>query len=476
MLIGFLKRLLGLGDPDGEHGLSRRHGRKRGEQLLNELAPIEAPAESARSLPPTLAPHAETPAQSDSPASFVCREPVLNRSGHMAAYEFMLRKYPKHKIRHETRAVLRLYDEVLIRNLIDMNIDRLLGNRLALVGIFAASLECRLFESLPKQGIVLVIRNASELIDIMSGESLSWIRALKQEGFKIGLEDFTEAHEMAPFLQLADFAVIDVSDVDTQQLGRRVELYARHYPRLQLIARNIESMDAYEACRSLNFHLFQGPFLTRVEELDQPKVNANQMRLYELLNLVQKDAEVQDLVNVFKLDPMLTYKLLRYINSPGGGLLSKVSTIEHAITVLGQKKLYRWLTLLMFSSGSVNSRDWALMENALVRGRLVETFGREKLPAMVGDDLFIVGFFSLLDVLLRMPMGQALGQLKLPGEVVQALVYRQGKYAPYLELAIACEQFNQDEIGRLAVDCGLDAQKANILHVEAMIWAVEVEK
>lgn len=475
MLIGILKRLFGLDGRDtGERSHPRKSTRKRGERLLNELAPVEAADDLSTPKAPSVSRSAETPAESS--ASFVCREPVLNRSGHMAAYEFMLRKYPKHKIRHETRAVLRLYDEVLIRNLIDMNIDRLLGNRLALIGIFSATLDCRLFESLPKHGVVLVIRNSAELIEIMSGDPISCIKDLKKQGFKIGLEDFSDAHEMAPFLRLADFAVIDVSVADTQQLGRRIELFSRHYPQVQLIARNVESTDAYEACRSLNFHLFQGPFLTRVEELDQPKVHANQMRLYELLNLVQKDAEVQDLVSVFKLDPMLTYKLLRYINSPGGGLINKVSTIEHAITVLGQKKLYRWLTLLLFSSGSVNSRDWALMENALVRGRLVEVFGREKFPPRESDDLFIVGFFSLLDVLLRMPMGQALAQLKLPDEVVQALVYRQGRYTPYLELAIACEQFNQDEIARLAVACGLDAQKANIFHVEAMIWAVEVEK
>jgi EAL and modified HD-GYP domain-containing signal transduction protein len=179
---------------------------------------------------------------------------------------------------------------------------------------------------------------------------------------------------------------------------------------------------------------------------------------------------------VFKLDPMLTYKFLRYINSAGGGLVMKVTTIEHAIAVLGQKKLYRWLTLLLYSGGTINPQDLALMENAMVRGRMTETLGREVFPPEELDNLFIVGFFSLLDVLLRMPMGQALAHLNLPEELILALVHKEGRYAPYLELAIACEQFNPETIAELATACGLDVQKVNLAHIDAMLWALEVEQ
>ncbi|GEM_PF-23361 len=418
---------------------------------------------------------AEGAGATESVQSFICREPMLDSSGRMAGYEFMLRKSPRNKVHHETRAVLRLYDEVLLRNVIDMEIGRLLGSRLAFIGISPASLGCRLFESLPKEGVVLVIRSASELIE-QADEVLAHLQALKNEGFLIALEDFSDVPEMSRLFQAIDLAVIDVSSEDSQRLSYRVDSLSSQNPGIKLIAKNVESTDAYEACRKLRFDYFQGPFLTRLEELEQPKVSTNRIRLFELLNLIQKDADNSELVKVFKLDPMLTYKFLRYINSAGSGLVTKVAAIEHAIAVLGQKKLYRWLTLLLYSSGTVNPQDWALMENAMVRGRMTETLGRGVFSPGELDNLFIVGFFSLLDVLLRMPMGQALAHLNLSEELTLALVHKEGKYAPYLELAIACEQFDPERIAELAASCGLDVQKVNLAHIDAMLWALEVEQ
>jgi len=417
----------------------------------------------------------EGAAPAETVQSFICREPMLDSSGSMAGYEFMLRKSPMSKVRLETRAVLRLYDEVLLRNMIDMEIGRLLGSRLAFIGISPASLGCRLFEDLPKKGVVLVIHSASELIE-QPEETLAHLKALKEDGFLIALEDFSDVPEMSRFLQVADLAIIDVSSEDMQRLSCRVDSLCSQNLWMRLIAKNVESTDAYEACRKLRFDYFQGPFLTRLEELEQPKVSANHIRLFELLNLIQKDADITELVNVFKLDPMLTYKFLRYINSAGGGLVMKVASIEHAVAVLGQKKLYRWLTLLLYNGGTINPQDRALMENAMVRGRMTETLGREAFPPGELDNLFIVGFFSLLDVLLRMPMGKVLAYLNLSEELILALVYQEGRYAPYLELAIACEQFEPERIAELAADCGLDVQKVNLAHIDAMLWALEVEQ
>lgn len=415
--------------------------------------------------------------------SFICREPMLDNSSRMAGYEFLLRKSPTSNVRHETPAVLRLYDEVLIRNVTDMDIGRLLGSRLAFVGISPGSIGCRLFDLMPKMGVVLVIRTSSALLDeaeaVAIGSksvALDQVKHLKEEGFLIALEGFSDAPEMTQFIQVADFGIVDTLSEDPQHLSALVDSLRKKNPEIRLIAKNIESTETYEAYRKLSFTFFQGPFLTRLEEQEQPKVSTNHVHLFEILNLIQKDADPAELVKVFKLDPTLTYKFLRYINSAGGGLVMKVPSIDRAITVLGQKKLYRWLTLLLYGTGNVNQKDWALMENAMIRGRMTETLGREAFSASELDNLFIVGFFSLLDVLLRMPMGQALAQINLPDELIQALVHKEGKYAPYLELAIACEQFDPNRIAELATVCKLDVQKVNLAHMDAMLWAMEVEQ
>lgn len=188
------------------------------------------------------------------------------------------------------------------------------------------------------------------------------------------------------------------------------------------------------------------------------------------MNQVRRNAEITEIAALFRQDPVLSYKILRYINSPAGGLSKPATTLEQALLILGQQQLYRWLTLLLFVSGNVEELDSALMENALVRARLTELLGADTVGAAQKDDLFVTGMFSLLDVLLRVPMNQALENLKLPEAVTQALIAREGPFAPYLELAIACEEFDTEKIAHLSRSLNLDVDRANINHIDALVW------
>ena len=46
----------------------------------------------------------------------------------------------------------------------------------------------------------------------------------------------------------------------------------------------------------------------------------------------------------------LCYKLLRYLNSPVFGFRGEIRSVRHAITLLGEQKLKRWVTLLALAS------------------------------------------------------------------------------------------------------------------------------
>lgn len=440
-------------------------------QLLNKLAPIKDTVEGAT----TEAKPTGGDSSAEAAHSVVCREAVLNREQRVAGYEFTLRKSMRQRIRHSGAAILRLYDDVLVKNLVGMQIERLLGERLAFVAVAASSLSLPSVEALPRKGAVLLIRSIRDLGD-KAPETVARAVQLRGLGYRIALDDFVDAPEFEAFLPVADFVTIDTSAEDVAQIGRSVSVVRARFANKQLVAKNIESVDDFEICRKLPFHFFQGAFVTRREKWDQPAQDPSRMKLCSLLNEIRKKAESPKIAAGFKQDPVLSYKLLRYINSPAAGLQKKVTSIEQALVLLGRQKLYRWLTLLMFSVGEAHERDLALMENALVRARLTEMLGQGKFSPAQLDELFVVGIFSLIDVLFRAPMAEILAQLNLPPAVAEALASMQGPYAPYLELAIACEEFDQDKITRLAASCGLDVGKVNSCHIEALIWAQEAEK
>jgi EAL and modified HD-GYP domain-containing signal transduction protein len=192
--------------------------------------------------------------------------------------------------------------------------------------------------------------------------------------------------------------------------------------------------------------------------------------------MAREKAPIERMEAAFKRNAALTYRLLRYINSPANGLGRSIQSIGHALVWLGFEPLYRWLSLLLFSTGEGDGRSDALLRNALVRARFMENLGALQLEPKQRGGLFIVGILSHLDALLNLPMSQAIEPLKLPDAMRDALLTRTGLYAPYLLLAQACEHFDQEAVNTLASQHGLSADEVNLAHVNALIWSESLEK
>ncbi|MGA7179738.1 MAG: HDOD domain-containing protein [Thiobacillaceae bacterium] len=457
----------------GTDALATPSGQDEAFLRLNAIAPLASEVNN----PPANGEIKPTDAdESQRGKSIVCREAVLGKDQRVAGYFFMLRHGVNLRVRASSTITQRLYDEVLLRNLQAMDIQRLLGHRLAFIDVSASSLELPLLEKLPPQGTVYVVGPNVKLA--ANAESLfPRLARLKALGYRIGLQGAgVNTQGMAPFVELADFLFIDIGGNDIPTIKHQVDAAGGLAPAMKFVATAIQTLEEFNVCARLPFSFYQGPFITSREEWAAPRMDAGRIRIVELLNKLRRDVEVAELTALFKQDPALSFKLLRYINSPGMGLINKVGSLDQALIVLGRQKLYRWLTLLLFTSGMTRGLDWAIMENALVRARLAELIAQNSLPADERDELFVAGVFSLLDIVLATPMEAVLKQVSLPPLVNEVLLHHQGKYAPYLDLAIACEQSDDANISALAEAIGLDSNQVNNLHLDALIWAQQVSE
>ena len=438
---------------------------------LNQLAPL---ADPFADLPANGAIDRPQPATSDRPRPIVCREAVLGKDQRVAGYSFMLRNGVSSRVKVSGAGIQRAYDDVLLRNIDGMEIRRLLSHRLAFVKLSPGSLDLPLLEQLSGEGAVYVV-GPNEPLCAEPGPALASLARLKALGCRFGLYGTGAEHPaLAPFLKQAEFLFIDIAAHDIPAIKTQMECAHQLAPAQKFVATNIQTIDEYNVCARLPFVLFQGSFVTSREQWTSPRMDAGRIRIVELLNRLRQDAEVAELSALIKQDPALSFKLLRYINSPGVGLLNKVGTLEQALFVLGRKTLYRWLTLLLYTSGQTRELDQALLENALARARLAELLADRRLSVAQREELFVAGIFSLMDVVLRIPMEEVLKQVSLPELVKEALLNRQGKYAPYLQLAIACEQTDEQNLSDLAATIGLHEQQVNNLHIEALSWAQQV--
>jgi EAL and modified HD-GYP domain-containing signal transduction protein len=404
------------------------------------------------------------------PQRFLGRQPVLDRGQQVAGYELMLRNETE---REHDETLRPLYDEMLLKCVVELGVDRLLGGKRLFIELSADALDHPLLARVPSKGVVVCVHvGAAADVPALAAK----LKELRARGYLLALDDYVHDAALLPLLRQVQFVRVRVPRFDGIELGKQAVAVLKAVASVELIATDVETEEDFEACRKLAFHYYQGRFFARPVLQAGQKVDSDRALVMNILNQVMAHAEISDLEKGFKHDPMLSFKLLRYINSAGNSLGQEVRSIAHALFILGYERLYRWLTLLLFVSGRMDERSRALMKSALVRARLTETLGTMKLAPAEREPLFIVGMFSLLDALLHMPMEKILLHLKLPDQVAMALLSGEGPYAPYLQLAIACEDFDQQRIERLATACGLDANTVNVAHVQALVWAEEVEQ
>ncbi|MGD9788879.1 MAG: EAL and HDOD domain-containing protein, partial [Sulfuricellaceae bacterium] len=295
-------------------------------------------------------------------------------------------------------------------------------------------------------------------------ETLELCRKLREKGFRFALGHSLLTEEYRPLLNIADYVKLEASQLAPPLL----ESFAPLPSPPRIIATKVESRADFSHCKGLGISLFQGYYFAKPENLSARTLNPALMHVLDLLNKVRMNAEVKDIEQIFKLDVALSYRLLRYINSAAMHRRTEISSIRSAITLLGYQQLYRWLTLLLVTSGDESAP--ALVKTAVTRGRLTELLGQKHLNSYESDNLFIVGVFSLLDTLLDMPMDKVLEQVSLPEPICDAMLGRDSLYTPYLSLSKACEAGETWQIARLAEKLALEPEQVNTLHLDALSW------
>jgi c-di-GMP phosphodiesterase len=426
--------------------------------LMGEL-PGPAAAKTSQAMPPT--------------AAFLCRETILGRDQRVAGYQFMLHEGTRNRIRLSNRRIHHIYSEVMVRSLARSEISRLLGARLAFVDLPDSFLWHPSLDDLHSRNTVL-------MLSVLPGEGapdtdplVERVRLLKQCGFKIALHETALALDHAALLPFADCVSIQTDEMGPGRLKELVQLIQTRNPQSALLVRGLPSQEEFQLCYDLGARHFQGPFIMRRQNWTGNKLGPNATRLADLLNRLHQDAEIHELADLLKTDPALSLRMLHYLNSPAVGLPNKIQSIEQALVMLGRERLQRWVLLLLYNSQSNSPRSSALLENALVRARMMELLGRNH-NAMQRESLYLVGMLSLIDLILELPMEKALETLATTPEICAALLRGEGWMSDYLELAIASESLDVEKMESLAERCGVDAHDASLMHIEALAWGMEV--
>jgi EAL and modified HD-GYP domain-containing signal transduction protein len=295
------------------------------------------------------------------------------------------------------------------------------------------------------------------------------LQQLQRRGFRMAFDFSILTRSYESWLPMASFIKFDLSVLKPEAVSSFVKL-AQAKSQARLIAEKVETHAQFALVKELGVTLFQGFWFAKPVLVEGQRVQPAQANIIRLIDLVRKQSSTAEIEEVLKHDPMMSFNLLRFINSAGFGMRTEVTSFKHAVMLLGLNRLFKWAALLMTTStnGLVPA---AVGTTAVVRGRLMELLALEKLDAEDCDNAFVVGVFSLLDTMLGMPLEAALRTVALPTQVSDALLHRTGPLAPFLDLTIACESADDAAFASASNALGLSSNHVNWAHLQALAWA-----
>ncbi|MDO8653687.1 MAG: HDOD domain-containing protein [Undibacterium sp.] len=397
--------------------------------------------------------------------NFIVREPLLDPKQRVIGFQLSW-QHPEQTTELSIGDFSSLM-EFVAEQLNDEETGFLLGDSMLFLDAVPELLRAEGLKLLPPKNTVLILSKK----DFTNSSTLEAIKELRQLGYGICMKDADlSTLERSFFAQISHIEV----QFDAGNFSSQAKMYAAlKQSEIRMVSRKVANWHDFDACAALGLDSFVGKLhLIPRPNPAQKGLNSAQTTILQLMEMIRKNADVQQLETVVKRDAALAYKLLRYINSAGFGLRTEVQSLKHAVTILGYSPLYRWLSLLL-ATASTNGSSPVLLETAIVRGRFAELLGQPYMSKTEAENLFVSGMFSLLDRLLGLPMSEVLSSIQLPESVTEALISRSGIYGPYLALAEACE-LNSMLVGSLAESLRIKPIDVNKAHLSALVWAKNI--
>ncbi len=396
---------------------------------------------------------------------YLARQPIFDLNQNVFGYELLFRS-GTHNFFDAVDA------EMAARRLLDnaflFGLGPLLEGRKAFVNFTRESLLKGYPSLLPKEVVVV------ELLEAVASDAdvREACQQLKQRGYAIALDDFRPSGPSAGLAQFADYMKIDWQVSPPRECEALVSFYAPQG--IRMLAEKVETPQQFRLARSMGYSCFQGYFFCKPEMLqtrDIPGFKMNYLRILQEAN--RNELDLAAIERIFKHEPSLLFKLLRYLNSPVFGLRGTVSSVRHAITLLGVANLRRWISVVAVGA-MAGDKPSELVITGLVRARFCELMAASLGLRAWATDLFLLGLLSLMEAILDRPMPEILKEIPVSEEVRQALVEDRGPFAHALNIAASFERGYWDGLETLLPEGADQDDNIPAFYRSSIAWAHQI--
>jgi len=400
---------------------------------------------------------------------FVARQAIFDRRLKVYGYELLFRACRDSDSAGTADSAASL--QVITTSFFSIGMERLLAGTRAFINFPQDLLADERIFSLPPAKTVI------EILETVRPEPavVEACRVLREKGYVLALDDFSHLHGWDRLANLVSIIKVDFRATTEAEQRALVQRYSSRG--ICMLAEKIETQEEFARACGMGYHYFQGYFFARPVIVSRREIPGSKLGYLKILKEIHRpELELPALELLIQREVSLASKLLRYINSSIFGWVNPVHSIRQALALLGEQEIRNWVSLATLPTLASDKPD-ELIRTALLRARFSELLAPWAGIAHRKADLFLVGLFSALDAMLGRPLAEILHEMRLGGDIAQALLGTALPDQPLASVYALVRQYETGDWNLLAQTAGrlrVPLEMLPDLYLESVSWSGEI--
>ena len=294
------------------------------------------------------------------------------------------------------------------------------------------------------------------------------LHELREQGYRMAIRKIplNEFGDYKPIIDQMDYMFLNHKRVSIEKAKK---LFNAIYPNVKLCAVAVSTQDEFDELKKIGgFDLYEGEFFRVPVNGVDTETNPLKATYIELLRVVNDvDFDLTDAADVIEHDPALVIQLLKMVNNMT--VNSGITSVRHAAAMLGQKELKRWINTAVTKELCADKPS-EITRMSMIRARFAENLAAVFEMAGQSSELFLMGLFSVLDVILDKPLDEALESVKVSKQIQDALLKRKGPYAEVMAFIEEYENASWQEVSRIMLLQDLPMNDVYQGYLSALQW------
>lgn len=404
---------------------------------------------------------------------YIARQPIYDAQGNIFAYELLYRDTQENSVNVQNN--MHATARVLVNALNYIGLQNLTEGKIAFIKVDDKAIMDDIIFSISPHHFVLEILEDT----LISAALVKRIEFLTQRGYRFALNHYASQNNflLTYHLLLGVIEFVKVDIISSDDYEKVISKLRAHD--IQIITEKLESREDYDKALALGFQYFQGYYFSHPDIFTKERIDPQSSQLLEIIYLLKTDASFDKLLDIFNSSPYLTLNLLKFIHLHEHFEKDKIASIEQALVIIGRERLLHWLELMVYANDDSSQDDdnfsKHLSQQAHHRAILMESLAKAtNLSHSMQHAAYMTGLLSMSEVIFQSGFNELLQQIHVEKHVDEALHTQSGELGELLQLIIAIEHDNVQQVNSILGQIRLSQKTLNACMISSYQKTAEV--